>query len=414
MGTYPSSGAITATLIKPLHHSYLSSFFRIGVLLSIGLWVFGQFERIELDQGRALYGHDIVLFVLVVLIAWKWRAALLKAFSSTIGILWIAVASWILLNVLLHFGLDRSGMLTGTLYLVRLCILTGYGWALCTLLNTHRLSFHYFSRTIFAAFFAVSVLGFVQYFLFPDTRALVLMGWDDHYFRLISTLFDPGFTGIILAIAALLHIRNTFLHKTSLAEYSFILLHGIGLLLTYSRASYLAFIAGILLVALVYRWWKVLLIIPAFALCLLLLPRPGGEGVKLERTASVVARLESNTQALQTQSSLGWLIGNGWYAKKVEQPTQIKDGISVPNHSSAPENALVFIYSSLGVIGVVLVMLFIGALVLRVGITSEFSLAIGMVLVHSLFSNTLFHPFILILLAWIMARSVHDVPRQSQ
>lgn len=384
------------------------------MLLSIGLWVFGQFERIELDQGRALYGHDIVLCVLVAITAWKWRSALQNSLRSTIGLFWLAIVGWIGLNILIHFSGDPSGIVTGILYLGRLCILTGYGWAITTLLRTHRLSFRYFSHSIFGAFFAVSVLGFVQYLLFPDTRSLVLLGWDDHYFRLISTLFDPGFTGIILAIAALLHLRGTLLQKATLAEYAFILLHGIGLLLTYSRASYLAFATGIVVLSVINKNWKVLLILPAFASLLLFLPRPGGEGVKLERTASVIARLESNSEALASQSSRSWLIGDGWYAKKVLQPTQQKDGLEVPNHSSAPENSLIFVYSSLGLIGVLLVVGLLGALVVRVGIFSEFFLAMSMVLVHSLFSNTLFHPFILILLAWIMARSVHDVPRQSQ
>ncbi len=414
MGSYSDSGDSTKAVSKPIHHSSLSSFFRIGVLLSIGLWVFGQFERIELDQGRALYGHDFVLFVLVTITAWKWRDALLKSFSTTIGVLWISSVSWIVLNISIHFGSDPTGALTGTLYLGRLCVLTGFAWALSMLIKTHRLSLHYFSRTIFAAFFAVSVLGFVQYFLFPDTRSLVLMGWDDHYFRLISTLFDPGFTGIILAIAALLHLRTALYKKISNVEICFIVLHVMGLLLTYSRASYLAFATGIFLLFFIFRQWKILFVLPVFVSLLLFLPRPGGEGVKLERTASVVARIESNAVALQSKSGFSWLIGNGWYAKKVEQPTQVKDGIQVPNHSSAPENSVLFVYSSLGLIGVVLIGLLIGAMILRVGLTSEFAIVISMVLVHSLFSNTLFHPFILILLAWIMARSVHAAPQQSQ
>ncbi len=355
-----------------------------------------------------------MLTVLVAVIAWKWRSSLRNALTSRIGVIWLMIVGWIALNILIHFNGTPEGVVTGTLYLGRLCILTGYGWAISTLLHTHRLSFRYFSHTIFAAFFAVSVFGFIQYFLFPDTRSLVLLGWDDHYFRLISTLFDPGFTGIILAVAALLHLRGTLLQKTSFAEYGFIVLHGIGLLLTYSRASYLAFAAGIVLLSVLNKNWKVLLVLPVFVSLLFFLPRPGGEGVKLERTASVIARLESNSTALEADSSVSWLIGDGWYAKKVTQPTQQKDGLEVPNHSSAPENSLVFVYSSLGVIGVVLIVGFIAVLVLRVGISSEFSLAMGMVLVHSLFSNTLFHPFVLILLAWIMARSVHDVPRSSQ
>ena len=39
-----------------------------------------------------------------------------------------------------------------------------------------------------------------NYFIFPDVRSLAVDQWDPHYYRLVGSLLDPGFTGIILVL----------------------------------------------------------------------------------------------------------------------------------------------------------------------------------------------------------------------
>jgi hypothetical protein len=147
---------------------------------------------------------------------------------------------------------------------------------------------------------------------------------------------------------------------------------------------------------------------------LFLLPRPGGEGVKLLRTASITARIDSMTSSVTDFTPVEVLIGKGWYNKKVSEPTSRMGEFVLPNHSSAPENSYLFVFNSLGLVGVVLWgMLMFGTLhVLSFEKeTTTVFLAVG---VHALFTNTFFHPFILLILVVITAKNAVRVLAPSQ
>ena len=59
---------------------------------------------------------------------------------------------------------------------------------------------------------ATAIFGWAQYIFLPDLRDLKYLGWDDHYFRLVGTFLDPGFTGIILVFGFLLALTK-FVYK---------------------------------------------------------------------------------------------------------------------------------------------------------------------------------------------------------
>src|SRR5690606_32109779 len=40
-----------------------------------------------------------------------------------------------------------------------------------------------------------AIFGWFQYILLPDLTAMKIFGWDDHYFRMVGTFFDPAFFG---------------------------------------------------------------------------------------------------------------------------------------------------------------------------------------------------------------------------
>lgn len=393
-------------------------------LLICGTLILGQLGRIELSGGVALYFND-VLVSLFLLIFFVEKPKRLLHFIQTCELIQLSLVFnvWIILTSLVHFQGNPHQFLVAMLYLLRLDVLILFGRALFTLLKKQVLAVHEYGQALLSIPIGIAVLGFFQYFFYPDTRSLKYIGWDDHYFRLISTILDPGFTGILLVMGIIIilnyqfKIFNKFSKANFLSSYvipftSFTVCF-IALLLTYSRASYLALVVGITVFALRTKKLLLLGLIPVFILAIFFLPRPGGEGVKLERTASITARVDSIGTAVSKPTMTNVLFGRGWYEKKAQEPTHDLGGFVVPNHSSAPENSAIFVYSSLGVVGLVLfgALLIASLFVLRFDPT--YTAILSSVGVHSLFSNTLFHPFVLLFMVMILAVRAHVILNQK-
>jgi len=220
-----------------------------------------------------------------------------------------------------------------------------------------------------------AVIGLMQYKFFPDMRIMKYLGWDDHYYRIVSTFFDPNFSGVIYACSTLLVLRK----NKALALIPFI-----ALLLTYSRTSYLAFFSGLILM--LVQGHKKILILPSLIIILLLiinLPRSyGGEGVKLERTSSINNRLQSLRDGFQIFIK-NPVLGVGFNTYK------FLPGKNTESHSaSGVENSYVLILATTGVLG------FLAFLNILVRLPRQPEIIA--VLVSALFINSLFYPWIMV------------------
>ena len=100
----------------------------------------------------------------------------------------------------------------------------------------------------FTFFLSFALCGLFQYFLFPDTRFLENLGWDDHYYRLIGTWFDPAFTALCLVFGLIYVFFTSLLKKIPVwfLFFNFFLL-GVALLFTYSRSAFVGFFFFIIL-----------------------------------------------------------------------------------------------------------------------------------------------------------------------
>lgn len=147
-------------------------------------------------------------------------------------------------------------------------------------------------------------LGLAQYLLFPDMRYLKLLGFDDHYFRLIGTLYDPNFSGAILsAITLYFFIKSKYLWGS---------LSLVSLALTFSRASYLSFFVGLILYTYLSKKFKLLTLLIAISILVILVPKPFGEGVNLLRTFSIYSRIgnwQENLVLFFQNPLFGWGYG---------------------------------------------------------------------------------------------------------
>lgn len=373
-----------------------------GVIMAVA--TLGQLQRWQIAPAVAVYLQDILLAGW--LITWWWHTGHHLPNRATWQ-KWLPAGWWIALVWLcLGWGVTAlnqwSQLLRPALYLVRLLAVWAFAQSLAASWPkaqtwVARLSLSVAGGLIF-------LWGLFQFIWLPDTRFLKTFGWDDHYHRLIGTLFDPGFTGLLLimTLVGLVSWQTAKMSKRELlTKWGLIagsLALTVGVLLTYSRASYVSL--AISLAWLSWRSWQqrqlpIVLVSLLAIVCLVVgipfLPKPAGEGVKLERTSTINSRLDTSRSALQQLKPIEWWLGRGLFVTKPVAPTNTS---TLPDHAQLPDNLLVALLTGVGIGGIL-----VGSKLFAkpawqwwwmqpVWLQSMW-LA---VLTHSLFNNSLFQP----------------------
>lgn len=381
----------------------------LGLILSaISL---GQLQRWQITPGVAIYVHDLLIAAWLLLTAFAQRNLIVKTMEKIkwrqYWLEW-GMVGWILLGTLL--AQLAAFQLKPLLLLARLA--TYFIFAL-TLRLVLIQKIPYFDQLkqwrwgVVLSGLLVLVWGFLQYWLLPDIRFLAIMGWDDHYYRLVSTLFDPGFTGMLLILTFIywqqLSIPKQLNRWSDFIKIGVSLLLIFGVMLTYSRASFVALGASLVLMLLLIKNLKKKITAFYLVLALILipfLPRPDGEGVKLERTTSVGARWMVDQLAIQSMKPQHWLWGKGlFYAENNEVVTITGKDLDWSNHAQIPNNILVTLLTSTGVIGTGLIGWWLWRWGRELAKTDSLILvALLTTIVHSQFNNTLLQPFVLLML----------------
>ncbi len=359
-------------------------FFLVAFVFLLSL---GQLQRIQLTNNLAFYLHDclIVGFLLKELFTAIMQRKIIPKNLKKIPIFqkkifWCfsitAFLSWII--AFLQGRFDYRAIL----YLSRILAYLVFVFLLQKQLKNKSWLWRLIS-------FNILVFGFVQYLFLPDLRFLIYEGYDDHFYRLVSTILDPAFTGLIFVFNL-----NYYLWQKK-KNWSVIVLFVIGLLLTYSRSSYLAFLlsSGVLLLIDKKAAKKaIFLILTCFLLSLPFLPKQsGGDGVNLLRTTSVQARIDNDQKIWQEIEGVQWLFGQGLFIPA--QSRQVAKNI--PNHSHFADNIFVFLISNLGIVGSI-------ALILLVLETIKFGKKENIVLLtslvsHAMFNNNLTQSFVILI-----------------
>lgn len=365
---------------------------------------FGQLFRTEILSPATLHLVDIAagFFVLFWLI-WVLRRRYFGAPPLKMEFLsFLAVAGFSLV-----LGATRvvwQEAFVGFLYWLRFGVYTLFYFGVWDLArHNSELRAKLFNSLLVAGVF-ISVFGLFQYLVFPDLRILLSYGWDEHYFRLVGTFLDPGFTGILIVLFLALLFSRVGEARAG-HDRALIFLGITGLLLTYSRASYLAFLSTLLCFNIVRRNIRfVLILLTLFILGVLVLPKLGGEGVRLERTSTVFARFE-NYRATGETALKNPLFGTGFNLYAFVPPgTKTCGNIDPgkPCHSaSGADSSLLFVFATGGVVGL-LTYLYLWWKILLLGWKRRFTgaglallLSTVALLIHSSFANSLFYPWIL-------------------
>lgn len=256
---------------------------------------------------------------------------------------------------------------------------------------------------------ATAVLGILQYVLYPDLRNLAYLGWDPHYQRLFSTLLDPNFTGIILAITAIVLLgmwesqkKNTPMHLGSM------LVVMSAFVLTYSRSSFVAFAVGMVVWGVLSR--KKAIMFGILALCVgavVLMPHTG-EGQNLFRTVSSFARVGNAERAVSLIREKP-IIGHGFNILRFVslQRSWIHEGDAPSRSGAGLDTSMLFVGATTGILGMIVYGWLIVSLLGKAlyGYTHmkksrPFAITyisiIVMMIVHSAFINSLFYPWVMV------------------
>lgn len=334
--------------------------------------LFGQLGGIPIAPGVVIYAHDVVLFVLLCVQFWNPKHFIKPKLLRPI-ILFSAVGLVSLLFALFRFPLWQVAQ--GSLYLIRWMF-----YALAYVLVVQQPGRgDFFMRGLFFTGSTFSVLGIFQYVLYPNLRNLWYLGWDPHQYRLFSTFLDPNYAGLFIALTIFLGL----LINKKLWPIQIINLFA--LYLTYSRGSYLAFTAGIVIWIVMHKQWKWFFGLVLFVL-LLLLPTPGGDTLKLTRMDSTIARIE-NWQESMTRFGQSPIIGHGF------NTLRFTSGDPTSHAAGGVDNSILFLLVTSGIMGTAS---YIWLLWSMRSPSPLYWAAMATTLVHCMFTNSLFYPWILL------------------
>ena len=373
------------------------------LIVFAGAFILGQLGRIAYAPIGVFYPHD---FLILLWLLFHYRSVI-KIIRNVIR--WlpqhplvVTTVIWVALGLI--WGNLHRLELRALLLLSRVLIYTLFAASVCDYFRDHRL---YLRGALILIGNIMLWLALLQYLFIPDTRFLSILGWDDHYYRLIGTLFDPNFMGMLIVLTMIYTASVHWLvpKKAQVLIQSY---YAALLALTYSRASYLtASMAGFLLMCTPYplkgwhSWQRLSLVVVAaltFSVVLVVAPKPGGEGVKLLRTSSIVARQNTASQTFQNLSTTDLILGKGLFT----DPLQVSDSVGeivIPQHAQVPDNILLLLLSGTGVVGTILVL---ASVIYWVGQLAQketaLAIAVAATLLHAQFNNTFFEPFIFLFL----------------
>jgi hypothetical protein len=365
-----SKKKIVSHIIDVLMLGYLA-IFPLGQLLRVNLAARGNTITFQPIDAVAL------TFTLLTLCTKKKFTFL---WTRTRPLFSVLIFSYIL-SLVLHGTQDN---LASFLYLIRLFCYVGFAVSLYFYSkNQVNLKRKLFNSLILIGLM-VAIGGWIQYIFVPNLVFLKQLGWDDHLYRLAGSFLDPGFTGIILVLGFLLTLKR-YIKGKHVAVLVGLVLFLVSIAFTYSRASYLALLAGLLTIAISEVKKKALLVLFfSFVAIVVILPRPASEGVLLERTASI-------------------------YNKLCAVRIEMFGGKKSSHACSGSDSSLLVILATTGVIGAMTFIntgVEIAKRVSRNFYGQTFFICLASLLVHSLFVNSLFYPWVMGWMGILLALSL--------
>jgi len=355
----------------------------LGIIVAV-IFYFGQLLRINF-HGVSFPVIDIFIVLLsFVNIISLYRQKKLKIKNRFLALFLLTAIATFTLNYF-KFGLLS---LKPIMYLARLISL----FSLFIFTRNPKIVTNFTKKFFLICLIANIFFGIVQYMFWPDLTYFKSLNWDPHLNRLVSTFFDPTFTGIIYLIFLIkIFLDNKFSFKIPILIVTYI-----AIALTYSRSTFLSFFIAFLYISIKKRNPKIIIVSSIILiLTVICLPHPPGEGTKLERTSSVKAKIENYQEGISTFARSP-IIGHGYnYLSLIRYP--------VPNESSHSssgfDSSLITILTTTGTIGLFFFVLGIINYFKTVTLVQK-TIHLS-ILIHSLFANSLLYPWVIVCLYFI-------------
>ncbi len=239
---------------------------------------------------------------------------------------------------------------------------------------------------------ASAVFGWLQYLIWPDLTFLKYLGWDDHLLRMVGTFLDPTYLGLILVLGVILALKNKM--------YLAVMFLSLSVLFTYSRSSYLILFVVFLFdyvknnEILLLRSKKFLLLNSLF-LIIFLLPKNIGEGTTLTRTVSGNSKLINYIETIEIIKKSP-VLGVGFNNICKAREVYLGDTNTESHGCNGADSSILFLIAITGVVGLIL----FGNFIIKIPASHTLVASLTVVLIHSLFVNSLFYPHIMF---WLFA-----------
>lgn len=279
------------------------------------------------------------------------------------------------------------------LYSVRLLAYFSVYLTVKQLVKVKTISVSIIEKLLVAAGLILAALGWVQYFLYADLRNLYYLGWDPHFARIFSTYLDPNYFGLIMILTLVISVWRKLTWQSIIIFAT--------LMFTYSRSSYLAVVVSSIYFFYQKRkyGWIAMLIIIMF-ITIILLPRPAGVGVQLERVFSIETRIENWQQAFKIFADhpvLGIGFNTIRYAKiRYNLP---QDNLAESHAGAGFDNSFLFVAATTGMVGLLSYLFFLRKISEKSNLLVRTTLVA--IIIHSFFLNSLFFPWVMVWM-WIL------------
>ncbi len=364
------------------------------IFLFLIVFPFGQIIRMNFNfvgLNIPLQPLDIIagLGGLYSIVFQKRKTKILKYLSY-----FLAIAGFSYFVSIFIFKMDA---IYGAFYLMRLGVYTffvNYVWNFAVKNQKNK-------KLLLDSLLAISVIsavfGWIQYFTIPDLKPLFYIGWDMHLYRLAGTLLDPTFLGLIIVFGLLLAIDRLIDSKEK--KYLLITLFLlVSIAFTYARACYLAFGVGfLLLVILKNKSKKILFLILGLVAIAVILPTAKNHSIELTRTFSISARFNNYREALVVFSKSP-LLGVGFDNMCVARNKYIGEEPFASHACSGSDSSLLLVLATTGICGMVIFLSGVYKIIMELFKNKKEFLALSAIsalFVHSLFSNSLFFPWVM-------------------
>lgn len=373
-------------------------------LLLLGI-LFGQLGRLPIGQlDGGIYLSDIAMFVLVVV----WALWQIKHTNSMkIDPLLFSLGLFIMaLLISLVSALNWTGfndVLVGFFYWARLTaylLLLPITASLKAAKDPIRGDIRNHTTNVITMF---AVAGIAQYLFFPDFSQYVQHGWDPHYYRVLSTFFDPNFAGLML-LFGLLVILNHLYRQVQLLELFKLVIISSAFLLTFSRSAYLAGLIALIFFAILKDKRLLLAIFIACTISFAAIPRVRDRvigAVNLDQTAQF--RLENYRQTWKIIQDYP-ILGTGFNTYRAAQQDygyfRDERGVNQSGgHSGAgADSSILFLLATSGLIGLGTFVFWVWNLFASAWHSPNRALLIGLLagfIAHGQFVNSIFFPWLL-------------------